>query len=239
MPESIKEENMSTLLNIRNLGILLILEVVLFAALLMFASTSKVEAVTCTGQYWSAVEDATADDYYGAYGASRIQDASVTGSENHFFVNSTWVQYDEGNWVEVGWIWRGGWSSPKEMAVWSNRGRWYVKYYDTLTTGASQSFEVRRASSSSRKWKWYAGGDLKKSLTLLMRNGIAGAQQERYYACDNPDESHWWNLKRMATIGTRSSWGDMVIFLEDDPDYCINEISNTEFKVQKGSGSSC
>ena len=43
----------------------------------------------------------------------------------------------------------------------------------------------------------------------------------------------------METIGTRSSWGDMAIFLENDPDYCINEISNTEFKVKKGSGKSC
>ena len=230
---------MNTLLNTRNLGILLLLEIVLFFALLMLAKADPAEAATCTGQYWSAVKDATADDYYGAYGASRVQDAAVTGSENHFFVNSTWVQYDGRNWAEVGWIWRGGWSSPREMAVWSSNGNWYVQYFDTLTTGASQSFEVRRDSDSSRIWKWYAGGDLKKSLWLLMRDGIAGAQQERNDACDNTDESHWWNLKRMETIGTRSNWGDMVIFREDDPDYCINEISNTEFKVKKGSGKSC
>ena len=230
---------MNTLLNIRNLGILLLVEVVLFAALLMLAATSPAEAGTCTGHYWSAVRDDTSDEYYGAYGASRIQDVSVAGSDSDFFVNSTWVQYDADNWVEVGWIWRGGWSSPREMAVWSNRGTWYVKYFDTLTAGASQSFEVRSVSDPPREWKWYAGGDFKKSLILLMRYGIVGAQQERNNVCDNTDESHWWNLKRMATIGTRSNWGDMAIFREDDPDYCIDEISNTEFKVRKGSGKSC
>ena len=74
---------------------------------------------------------------------------------------------------------------------------------------------------------------------LLLGHGDAGAQQERNNACDTPDESHWWSLKRRATISTPSDWVDLESWLEDDPDYCLNEISNTEFKVKKGPGTSC
>ena len=119
---------MSTILKWRILGIALLLEVIVVAALLMPAATGTAEAGTCTGHYWSAAIDDTGSDFYGASGSSKVQNASVTGSSSNFFVNSTWVQYDGDNYAEVGWIWRGGWSSPKMMAVWSYDGNWDVEY---------------------------------------------------------------------------------------------------------------
>ncbi len=230
---------MSIVLNTRFLGVVFVLEVILLAVLLVFAAGTSVEAGTCNGHYWSAVEDETLNAYYGAYGANRIQDASVEGSDDKFFVNSTWVVYNADNFAEVGWIWRGGWNGPREMTVWATDGDWDVDYHDTLTVGTSQSFETRRVSSSGSVWKWYAGGDLKKTKTLDMGHGNVGAQQERNYACDNVEESHWWGLQRMKSIGTRSDWEDMNITQESDPDYCIDSLSDTAFKVRKGSGTSC
>ena len=230
---------MSTLLNWRVLGMALLLEVIVIAVLLMPVAAGIAEAGTCTGHYWSEANDDTGRGFYGASGTSKVQDASVTGSSDNFFVNSTWVQYNEDNYAEVGWIWRGGWSDPKMMAVWSERGTWDVEYFNTLSVDGSYSFEVRRPSTSSRQWKWYLGNSLKKTRELSIGHGYVGAQQERNNACDNPDESHWWALKKRETTDTLTDWGDLEIWLETDPDYCLHEISNTQFKVKKGSGSSC
>ena len=215
------------------------MEVIVVALLLMPAVTRPVEAGTCTGHYWSAANDDTANTYYGAYGSNTTQDASVTGSSNNFFVNSTWIRYDAENYAEVGWIWRGGWTSPKAFAAWNDQGNEGNQSFNTLTVDTDHYFETRRQSSSSTTWYWYADGSLKRSGILSQGHGTVGAQQERNNACDNPDESHWWLLQRMATFSTYTDWGDLDLWTEDDPDYCLNEISDTEFKVEKGSGSSC
>ena len=55
-----------------------------------------------------------------------------------------------------------GGAVPRKWWYGAVDGNWDVKYFDTLTAGTSQSFEVRRDSDSSRIWKWYAGGDLKE-----------------------------------------------------------------------------
>lgn len=230
---------MHTILNWRVLGMALLLEVIVIGILLMPAATGTAEAGTCTGHYWSAANDDSGNGFYGAKGTSKVQYTPIPGSSNKFFVNSTWVQYNPDNYAEVGWIWRGGWGSPRMMAVWSDEGEWEVEYFNTLSVNGSYNFEVRRPSTSSHQWKWYLGNSLKKTQEIIMGHGTAGAQQERNYACDFPDESHWWTLKRRATISTLSNWVDLDVWLEDDPDYCLNEISNTEFKVKKGPGTTC
>ena len=149
------------------------------------------------------------------------------------------IQYDSNNYAEVGWWWRGGWTSPKVLVVWSDRGDWDSESFNTLTVNSTHWFKVRRSSASSMTWKWYADGSLKKSRTLSLGHGAVSAQQERNNACDNPDESHWWGRMRMSTIPTYTDWGDLDLRIENDPDYCLDEVSNTEFKVKKGAGSTC
>ncbi len=230
---------MKRILNWRVLSMALLLEVVVLGIILLPAATGTAEAGTCTGHYWSAANDDSGSGFYGASGTSKVQFTPVPGNSSKFFVNSTWIQYDADHYAEVGWIWRGGWGSPKMMAVWSEYGNWDVEYFNTLSVNGSYSFAVRRMSTTSHQWKWYLGNSVKKTEDLIMGHGDAGAQQERYNACDTPDESHWWSLKRRAAISTLTSWEDLEIWREDDPDYCLNEISNTEFKVKKGSGTSC
>ena len=229
---------MNTILNWRVLGMALMLEVIMIAVLLMPASAGSAEAGTCTGQFWSAAHDGSAHDFYGAKGTSKVQNTPIAGSSSKFFVNSTWVQEDADNYAEVGWIWRGGWGSPKMMAVWSKDGVWDVAYYNTLSVNGSYNFEVRRASASNQ-WKWYLANSLKKTKALDFGEGEAGAQQERWNICDNPDESHWWALKRRTSLNSLGSWVDLELWREDDPDYCLDEISNTQLKVKKGPGTTC
>ena len=89
------------------------------------------------------------------------------------------------------------------------------------------------------RWTWYLANSLKKTKALDFGEGEAGAQQERWNICDDPDESHWWARKRRTSLNSLGSWVDLEIWREDDPDYCLAELSNTQFKVQKGPGTPC
>lgn len=225
--------------NIRVLIFALLAELVIVAGL-MLPHTPRVEAGTCSGQHWETTRDATSDRYYGAYGHSRVQDASVQVGSTSFFVNSTSIRFNNDNWVEVGWRWAGDESSARAFVAWKDDGDVDFETFQTLPTGTSHYFETRRNSASPEWWHWYADGTLKKSLEMsLLRYGVVIAQQERYEVCDNVDESHWWSLRRMNSGGSYSWWGDLAEDYANDPDYCIHEISNTEFKTPKISSPNC
>ena len=225
--------------NIRVLIYALLAELVIVAGL-MLPHTPRVEAGTCSGQHWEATRDATSTRYYGAYGSSTVQDASVQVGSTSFFVNSTSIQRSSRDWIEVGWRWAGDESSARAFVAWSKNGTWRFETFQTLGTGTNHSFITRRHSDSSDWWYGYVDGALKKSLELpRLKYGKVVAQQERYKVCDNVTESHWWGLRRMNSQGSFSSWGNLVEFSTGDPDYCIHEISNTEFKTPKTGNPNC
>ena len=214
-------------------------ELVIVTALIL-PHTPRVEAGTCSGQHWESTRDATSSTYYGAYGYSTVQDASVQVGSTSFFVNSTSIQFDSDHWAEVGWRWAGDESSARAFVAWSNDGNWDFETFQTLGTGTNHYFETRRHSNSSDRWYWYVDGVLKKSLELPdLDFGRVVAQQERYNVCDNVDESHLWTLKRMNSGGSYSSWSNLVEYNTGDPDYCVHEISNTEFKTPKTGNPNC
>lgn len=225
--------------SIKVLAYALLVELVIVAALIL-PHTPRVEAGTCSGQHWESTWDATSTKYYGAYGDATVQDASVQVGSTSFFVNSTSIQRNNRDWVEVGWRWAGDESSARAFVAWSANGNWGFETFQTLATGTDHYFETRRQSSSSDQWNWYVDGVFKKSLQLpRLKYGKVVAQQERYNVCDNVDESHWWSLRRMNSGGSYSWWGDLVEFNTGDPDYCIHEISNTEFKTPKTGNPNC
>ena len=225
--------------SIKVLAYALFVELVI-VAVLMLPHTPVVEAGTCSGQHWESTRDATSTKYYGAFGDSTVQDASVQVGSTSFFVNSTSIQRSSLDWVEIGWRWAGDESSARAFVAWSKNGTWGFETFQTLATGTNHYFETRRQSSSSDQWNWYVDGVFKKSLELPRLNyGKVVAQQERYNVCDNVDESHLWSLRRMNSGGSYSWWGDLVEFNTGDPDYCIHEISNTEFKTPKTGNPNC
>ena len=225
--------------SIKVLAYALFVELVIVVALILL-HTPRVEAGTCSGQHWEATRDATSTRYYGAYGYSTVQDASVQVGSTSFFVNSTSIQFNSDHWMEVGWRWAGDESSARAFVAWSEDGNWEFETFQALATGWDYSFKTRRHSDSSDRWHGYVDGVLKKSLELPdLDYGKVVAQQERYKVCDNVDESHWWSLRRMNSQGSFSSWGDLVEFDTGDPDYCIHEISNTEFKTPKTGNPNC
>ena len=225
--------------NIKVLAYALLVELVIVAALIL-PHTPRVEAGTCSGHLWESAKDASSTMYYGAYGDSIVQDASVQVGSTSFFVNSTSIRFDDDEWAEVGWRWAGDESSARAFVAWSKDGNWDFETFQTLATGTDHYFETRRQSSSSDQWNWYVDGVFKKSLELPdLDFGVVVAQQERYYVCDNVDESHWWSLRRMNSGGSYSWWGDLDEDVSSDPDYCIHEISNTEFKTPKTGNPNC
>ncbi len=225
--------------NIKVLVYALLVELVIVAALIL-PHTPRVEAGTCSGQHWESAKDATSSEYYGAYGHSRVQDASVQVGSTSFFVNSTSIRYNNDNWAEVGWRWAGDESNARAFVAWSDNGTWGFQTFQTLATGTSHYFQARKQSTGSDQWYWYVDGTLKKSLELsLLQYGEVVAQQERYNVCDNVDESHWWGLRRMDSNASFSLWGDLIEDYTWDPDYCVHEISNSEFKTPKIGSSNC
>lgn len=226
-------------INMKVLAYALLVELVIVAALIL-PHTPRVEAGTCSDQHWESTRDATSTMYYGAAGYSTVQDASVQVGSTSFFVNSTSIQFNSDHWMEVGWRWAGDESSARAFVAWSENGTWSFETFQPLATGRSHLFETRRHSVSSDRWHGYVDGVRKKSLELPhLKYGKVVAQQERYEVCDNVDESHLWSLRRMNSQGSFSSWGDMVVQNTADPDYCIHEISNTEFKTPKTGNPNC
>lgn len=222
-----------------NRKFLVLLFVVGMLVLGYMGTGSPASAGTCSGHYWAAVQDGSGN-YYGAKGWNSTQDAQVTGSVNNFFVNSTWVRKDSNNYAEIGWTWHGGWSSPKVFVTAKEDGNpTFHKHYQSLGVYTGHLYRTN-VLPATYTWVFYVDGTkLPDDQNLNFTNGTTGAQQERYYACDNPNISHWWSLERADSGANFSAWTSLVKHRDDDPDYCLDRISDTEFYVRRVGSPSC
>lgn len=214
-------------------SILLLIEVITLGSGTIAAPAS---AGTSSGHYWAAVQEG--GNHYGSKGSSSAQNAQVTGSSNNFFVNSTFVYKDSSNYAEVGWTWHGGDTAPQFFYTSNKNG--VVNHGHGVTIGVGSSHTYRtNVLPNSFTWVFYGDSTQLTSRSLSFTNAKPGAQQERNNACDTPDISHWWSLQRSNSNANFSSWTSLSKRQDNDPDYCLDKVSQTEFYVRRTGSSAC
>jgi len=55
---------------------------------------------------------------------------------------------------------------------------------------------------------------------------------ERNTTSGDTNYSHFWDLKQMNSSGAWSYWSDLHQYMDNDPNYYLNKISNTECYMQ-------
>lgn len=76
--------------------------------------------------------------------------------------------------------------------------------------------------------KVYVDGTLKKEKTYYnYQRGVAVCSSERNSTSDT-NYSHFWSLKWMNSSETWPYWSDLQVLGDNDPDYYLSKISNTE-----------
>lgn len=219
-----------------NPGFLLLLLVEIIA-LGILMETTPIQASTCNGHYWTAVQHHT-KRFYGSKGINSTQNAQVTGSSNNFFVNSISVFFDSDNYAEVGWTWHGGDSVPQYF--WSSKKDGVYSHGHGATLGIN-TVHTYRVNNLPGNYVWLFYGDSTQltTKTLTFTRGRVIAQQERNNACDNPSISHWWSLERAGSGGVFSPWTVLTKRKDDDPDYCLDKINIVEFYVRRTGSPAC
>jgi hypothetical protein len=218
----------------RILANVVLLEILLLALMPPPAPTA---AGSCVNHYWAATQE-NSGTYYGSRGVSLTVNAQVTGSENNFFVNSTFVWKDSYNYAEVGWTWHGGWSTPRMFVTSNKAGSVFHAHYSEVTVSSAHTYRTN-ALPGTTTWVFYGDSTQLTNRGLGWNKGTAGAQQERYYACDTPDSSHWYNLARADSGANFGSWTSLGSRNDNDPDYCMDKVSNTDFYTRRTGHASC
>jgi hypothetical protein len=216
---------------------LLVLLFVEIVALGVFAKVPPVQASTCSGHYWTAVQQGT-KRYYGSKGINSTQNAQVTGSSNNFFVNSTAIVSDSDNYAEVGWTWHGGDSAPQFFWSIEDGGVYSHGHGAILGINTVHTYKVNNLPGGT-VWLFYGDSTQLTTKTLVFNKGRTVAQQERNNACDNAPISHWWNLEKASSGGVFSPWIVLTKRKDDDPDYCLDKLGNTEFYVRRTGSTLC
>ncbi|MEW6448058.1 MAG: hypothetical protein AB1426_08220 [Bacillota bacterium] len=159
--------------------------------------------------------------------------AVVLGS---FHVSSLYVDHNGTgyNFAEVGWcvhrtlLGR----SLYAFCAYSLDGNYTHRHYGGLISyNSNHDWTVRHYSGTY--WRWYLDGselatvDLKGKFTY----GYSLASSERNNSGDT-NYSHFWGLQDRNSSGVWYSWSNLSQWKDNDPDYRLNKVSNTECYMQ-------
>lgn len=145
-----------------------------------------------------------------------------------FYVRSGGGGY---NCCEIGWVWRASVDEPRFFGVYTRNG--YIFEYDfgAAPRGTNHSYSIRNVTGTSG-WIWYVDGVRKMTVGLLFTNGYSCASSERMELKES-NYSHFWSLSKRNSTGTWYSWSNLSVLSDNDPNYYLNKISNTECYVQQ------
>lgn len=163
----------------------------------------------------------------GTQGSNYVmQNPTITSghvSSMYVYDNDT----DGDNFIEVGWVKLNGWSSPKFFAAWSSNGNYNQEYLGTASSG-NHSYKVELVNGV---WYWYVDGTLKnQELVGNYTSGVSMASSERNASGDT-NYSHFWGMK-FKYNSTWYNWTNLNQCMDNDPDYYLNKINNTECYMQ-------
>ena len=205
----------------RFLALLFATEVLVVVALFSI-TTRPASAIPgpCEGHVRVAGADPGGPHYFGAYGVNTTSDANATSTVDDFFVNSTSVWHDPLNYAEVGWIWRGTWTSPRAFIAWADDVHELYDDFDPLTVVSTHVWQVNRRTATSTTWDFYKDAQPLDSKILPLQQGWVGAQQERNFACNNSDGTLWYDLGKADSQIILYFWDGMFEAQDNDDYYC-------------------
>ena len=146
-------------------------------------------------------------------------------------VSSLYVYKNSYYMAEVGWCWHVGFASPNYFAAWKTNGYYYEKHFSLASPGTNHYYTVRNVSGTT-KWRWYVDGVYQNlEVDLGFQKGISLVSSERNSG-DETNYSHFWNLRKRDSAGNWYYWSNLQLREDNDPEYRLNKISNTECYVQ-------
>lgn len=172
---------------------------------------------------------------YGTYGCNYVM-SNPTVSQVH--VSSIYVIDSRGtsyNMAEAGWVKcpPNGATSPTFFAAWVDNGTYGEYNIGSAPQGTNHGYKVLNVIGNN-KWRYYVDGVQKKERTYstLFRNGSTVCSSERNSLTGDTNYSHFWSLRCMNSQGTWSDWSDLTLFGDNDPNYSLTTISDTECYMQ-------
>lgn len=177
---------------------------------------------------------ATRNNSYGTSGSNYVMSAPALAD---FHVNSVYVMDSNNpiiNHAEVGWVWMDGDTYPYNFAAWYDNGYYgAVGLADITTPGTNHTFRVKNVLNTNR-WNYYYDGTQVywRTYSTAYRKGNSVCSAERN-ALGDSNYGHFWGLSQMNSGGTWSNWTNLVNFVDNDPNYYLNKISNTECYMQQ------
>lgn len=204
----------------------------------VWAATAPVAQATCSGHLFAQASEQSGF-YYGSKGNTFVENATGEGDVQSWWVNSTFVIVDANNYVEVGWTWHGG--SPKATHFIStmDMGSCFHQHYGEVETGSFHGYRTNHLPQSGGTWVFYADDSWLAQRSLNFTNATAGAMQERQNRCNYPDGILWDGLQRADSGANFSSWTNLGLRRDDDPDYCINKLSDIAFETLRVGDPNC
>lgn len=159
---------------------------------------------------------------------------------NSLYMFRDWWQRSEPvDFTEIGWVKEYGWTNTYSYWAWSTAGKGYHGGPDGLigpvSNGVNYSFKVA-VDTGTTNWWWIIDGIKKygpKALckALWFGRGTPSAGSEKKIVNDT-NYAHWWSMRLKRSQGDYRNWLDLRQLGDTDPNYRLNEISNTEFFVE-------
>jgi hypothetical protein len=169
---------------------------------------------------------------YGVYGYNYVMKDHSLIPGQHVSSLYVWQHPDGYNLAEIGWVWRGYREDhPHFFGAYEIRGSYYSIIFSDAPKGTNHYYTVRNVSGSNN-WRWYIDGVLKWEVNLGgWKQGYALAASERWDEKDS-NYSHFWNLRKRDSSGNWYNWTNLQVYVDTDPDYWLNKVSNTECYMQ-------
>ncbi|MEW6772221.1 MAG: hypothetical protein AB1330_12695 [Bacillota bacterium] len=134
--------------------------------------------------------------------------------------------------TEVGWSFQKGVGEPRFFAAWKGNGLYESADLGLAPRGTNHYYSVRNVSGTDY-WRWYLDGIFKiERYVWNFRQGYTVVSSE-HSAPDETNYSHFWSLKRRDSAGNWNYWTNLSLYEDNDPDYYLNKVSNTECYVQR------
>jgi len=139
------------------------------------------------------------------------------------------------NHAEVGWAKSPprGWTNPRFFVAYVDNGTYGEYSVGNAPLDSNHNYKVHNVLGTN-VWKFYVDGTKKYERAYdNYQKGVTMCSSERDSISGDTNYSHFWSLKWMNSSGTWSYWSDLGRYIDNDPDYYLNEISNTECYMQQ------
>lgn len=111
-------------------------------------------------------------------------------------------------------------------------GMYYDLHFQDAPLGTNHFYTVRHISGSE-DWGFWVDGVLKGREKMLgWKSGWSTASSERGNTSDT-NYSHFWGLQSRNSSATWYNWSNLEELTDNDPNYYLNKISDTEVFMQQ------